>query len=383
MYMKKALCLIMTVAFAFGVAACSSQVQMGVAPMTSEEESKTSEGASASRIVMDVWGREVDIPEKVRRIVCLGSGAPRLAAYLGVMDMVVGAEAHDVEAMTALRDYSPVYQKALASLPVVGAGGGSGENNGFPEELITLAPDVILVGFSQEAAEELQGQTNIPVVAVRYISNGLANESFYQAMRVFGETVGAEERCEEVLAFIDECKADLNGRTEDLPDEEKLRAYTGAVTFSGRHGFGGTYSNFGPFTAVNAVNVADEAREEGYYEADFEKIIVWDPDVIFLDPGNMDLVNDEYAKNPGYFDALRAVREGRIHTMPSFNNCGMNISYALMNAYYAGTVLFPQQFADVDIAEKSAEILTVFLGENTFDTMAEDGLYYGSTTIGA
>jgi iron complex transport system substrate-binding protein len=162
----------------------------------------------------------------------------------------------------------------------------------------------------------------------------------------------------------------------------KLKAYTGAVTFSGRHGFGGTYSNFGPFTVINALNVADKATEVGYYEADLEKIIVWDPDVIFLDPGNMNLVNEEYAANPGYFNSLRAVQEGQVYTMPSFNNMSMNISYALMDAYYAGIVLFPEQFADVDIAQKSSEILTFFLGENIYNTMAEGGLYYGKITIG-
>lgn len=174
----------------------------------------------------------------------------------------------------------------------------------------------------------------------------------------------------------------MGGRTAGIPDGEKLKAYTGAVTFSGRHGFGGTYSDFGPFTVINAVNVADKDTEEGYYEADLEKILGWNPDIIFLDPGNMNLVNEEYAKNPDYFNSVRAVREGRVYTMPSFNNCSMNISYALMDAYYAGIVLFPEQFSDIDIAKKSEEILTLFLGKNIYDTMAAGGLYYGKITIG-
>jgi iron complex transport system substrate-binding protein len=347
--------------------------------------SKAAEGGpskSGTRIVTDVWGREVEIPALVETIVCLGSGAPRIAAYLDVVGMMAGVEEQDAAGMTVLRDYSPVHHEALKDLPRVGAGGGSGNNNGYPEEIITVSPDVILAGFSREAADELQTQTGIPVVSVRYISNGLANDSFYAAMRVFAETVGAQERCEAVLSFIDGLKADLNRRTSGIPAGEKPKAYTGAVTFNGRHGFAGTYSKFGPFTAVNALNVADEVLEEGYYETDLEKIIVWDPDVIFLDPGNMNLVNDEYAANPGYFRSVRAVREGRVYTMPSFNNMGMNISYALINAYYAGTVLFPGQFADVDIAEKAAEILTFFLGEDIYDVMVKGGLYYGTITIG-
>ena len=335
-----------------------------------------------TRTVTDVWGRTVEIPETVQSIICLGSGAPRLAAYLDAVGMMVGNEEHDSKEMTVLRDYSPVYYETLKALPVVGAGGGSGQNNGYAEEIIMAAPDVILAGFAQEAADELQAQTGIPVVAVRYISNGLADDTFYAAMRVFAEVVGAQARCEEVLAFIDASKQDLGARTADVPDDEKLTAYTGAVTFSGRHGFGGTYSKFGPFVAINALNVADEVTEEGYYEADLEKTLVWDPDVIFLDPGNMNLVNEEYATNPAYFNTVRAVQEEKVYTMPSFNNCGMNITYALMNAYYAGIVLFPAQFADVDIAQQSADILTAFLGQDIYPQMAEGGLYYGTITLG-
>ena len=336
----------------------------------------------ATRIVVDTWGREVQIPEQVESIVCLGSGAPRMAAYLGVVDMLVGAEDHDIKGVTVLRDYNVVYQQQLSQLPAVGAGGGSGANNGYAEQIIAVQPDVILAGFSQEAAEELENQTGIPVVCVRYLSVNFVDESFYSAMRVFAEVVGAQERCEQVLQFIDACKKDLNDRTKDIPDSQKKSAYTGAVTFSGRHGFAGTYANFGPFLGVNALNVADEVKDTNYFETDLEKVLQWDPDVIFLDPGNMDLVNDEYKTNPGYFNSLRAVQEGEVYTMPSFNNCSTNITYAIMNAYYAGIVLYPEAFVDVDMAAIGGEILEFMLGVDFFEEMEAGGLYYGKLTIG-
>ena len=130
------------------------------------------------------------------------------------------------------------------------------------------------------------------------------------------------------------------------------------------------------------MNVADEVKDTNYFETDLEKIVEWDPDVIFLDPGNMDLVNDEYKTNPGYFDALRAVQDGNVYTMPSFNNCGTNVTYALMDAYYAGIVLYPDAFADVKMETIGAEILQTMLGENFFEEMEQGGLYYGKLTIG-
>lgn len=390
---KKVLCVLLAMALTLGMVGCAGRNTDGsefsgtendstaVADSSAEKDTNVPENCGI-RTVIDVWGREVEIPANVQSIICLGSGAPRIAAYLDVVDMMVGAEDHDKEKETILRDYSPVYQEQIKDLPSVGAGGGSGANNGYAEEIIQAAPDVILAGFSAEAADELTRQTGIPVVSVRYLSINFVDTSFYDAMRVFAEVVGAEDRCEEVLTFIDACKADLNDRTKNVADTDKLRAYTGAVTFSGRHGFAGTYSNFGPFLGIHAWNVADEAEVQNYFETDLEKVVEWDPDVIFLDPGNMDLVNDEYNTNPGYFDSLRAVREGQVYTMPSFNNCGTNITYALMDSYYAGIVLYPEQFADVDMAEKGGEILSFMLGEDFFSEMEKDGLYYGTLTIG-
>ena len=383
--MKKLLSILLALSMVFAMATCA-----------------LAEATPETRTVVDVWNREVEIPYEVNSIVCLGSMGPRFAAYLDVVDMMVGAEDMDIEKMSVRFDYSPVYHEQLKTLPSVGPGGGSGENNGYAEAIIQAQPDVIIAGYNEDDCNELQAQTGIPVVSIRYRTKGFIDEGFYRSMRVFAEVVGAQERCEEVLSYVDACKADLNDRTKDVPDEDKPRAYTGAVTFNGRHGFAFTYVNFPAFTAVNALNVADVLLEErtgeaaaeaaasgkAYigndgFEVDLEQIIAWDPDIVFLDPGNMDLVNDEYANNPGFFDSLRAIQEGQVYTMPSTNAAGPNVTYLLINAYYAGTILYPEQFADINLEEKAGEIMELMLGEDFFDQMQEGGLYYGTITIGA
>lgn len=355
----------------------------------------------SARTVTDVWNRTVEIPDNVERIAALGSMGPRMAAYLDAIDMLVGAEDSDINAESARYDYSPVYHDMMSDLPSVGRGGGSGENNAYAEELIMLQPDVIIAGFNSDACEELERQTGIPVVSIRYRTQGFIDEGFHRSLRIFADVIGKEERCEEILSYIDSCKADLDRRTSDIPDTAKLKAYTGAVTFNGRHGFSFTYVNFPPFDAVNAYNVADELLQQqtgvaaavaeatgtAYigndgFEVDPEMIINWDPDIIFLDPGNMDIVNDEYRSNPEYFRSLRAVRNGEVYTMPSTNSAGPNITYLLMNAYYAGTVLFPERFSDIDFREKSSEIMEMMLGRDFFEQMEAEGLYYGKITIG-
>ena len=352
-----------------------------------------------TRIITDVWGRQIEIPKKVEKIVCLGSMGPRLASYLDVVDMMVGAEDLDINDKSARYDYSPVYHDKLKNLPSVGAGGGSGDNNAYAEAIVDVMPDVILAGFSAEASDELQKQTGIPVVSIRYRTEAFIDDGFYNVLRLFADVVGVNERAEQILSYIDECKEDLNSRTKDV--ENKKSVYTGAVTFNGRHGFAFTYVNFPAFMAVNANNVADELKQsvigeamktandtntayvgQNGFEVDLEQIALWNPDIIFLDPANMGLVNEEYQNNKAFFDSLKAVQNGDVYTMPSTNSAGSNITYLLINAYFTGTILYPEQFSDINIEEKAGEIMQQMLGINFFDQMEAEGLYYGKIIIG-
>ena len=372
------------VALLLALLALTALSACGATPAGESDSTQTAVDADsdAVRTVVDCYGREVEIPEEVKTVVCTGSGALRMVCYLQCTDRLVGVEDTDKNyEISTLRDYAHVYYETLQALPSIGKGGGTA-NTAYVEELIALQPDVILSGYSQEALEDLARTTGIPCVSVRALSINFIDESFYTAMAVAADVLGAQARCEEILTWIDGCKADLSARTADIPEADKPLCYAGAVTYSGTHGFTGTYSNFGPFLAIGARNAADEVEEEGYYDADPEKILSWDPDVIFLDPGSLDLVQEEYASNPGFFDALTAVQTGQIYACVSYNNYSTNVGYAIADAYYAGTVLFPEQFADVDIAAKTDEILEFLLGEGYYTDMTDDGLAFGPLEIG-
>ena len=372
------------VALLLALLALTALSACGATPAEESDSTQTAVDADsgAVRTIVDCYGREVEIPEEVDTVVCTGSGALRMVCYLQCADKLIGVEDTDKNYHTStLRDYAHVYDETLQGLPSIGKGGGTA-NTAYVEELIALQPDVILSGYSQEALEDLARTTGIPCVSVRALSINFIDESFYTAMEVAADVLGAQARCEEVLTWIDGCKADLSARTADIPEADKPLCYAGAVTYSGTHGFTGTYSNFGPFLAIGARNAADEVEEEGYYDADPEKILSWDPDVIFLDPGSLDLVQEEYASNPGFFDALTAVQTGQIYACVSYNNYSTNVGYAIADAYYAGTVLSPEQFADVDIAAKTDEILEFLLGRGYYGDMTADGLAFGPLEIG-
>ena len=54
------------------------------------------------RTVKDMHGRTVKVPRSVKRLVCTGSGALRVASYLGALDLLVGIESSDLRYKNAL-----------------------------------------------------------------------------------------------------------------------------------------------------------------------------------------------------------------------------------------------------------------------------------------
>lgn len=59
---------------------------------------------------------------EVDSIVCVGSMAPRFAAYLDVMDLLVGAEDSDLDGVDVRYDYSAVYSGQYGDLCAAGLG---------------------------------------------------------------------------------------------------------------------------------------------------------------------------------------------------------------------------------------------------------------------
>ena len=70
MKMKKIMVLVVLMAIMLMFSACRAR----------NETQGGTDREAGTRIVTDIWGREVEIPQVVRSIITLGSGAPRIGA---------------------------------------------------------------------------------------------------------------------------------------------------------------------------------------------------------------------------------------------------------------------------------------------------------------
>ena len=332
--------------------------------------------SGTTRVITDGAGRQVEVPEKVTSVVCVGVGALRYTCYVGAQDLVIGVEDYEVkEGMTRLYQY--VNFEKFKNLPVIGTNG-----NPYTEEIINLSPDVIVMSKSASVdADDLQKKTGTPVVVVPG-SDTTLDQNAYDTIRILGQLYGREDRTNELTNYLNSIAKDLSDRTKDIPDSEKPSVYVGGVSFKGHHGFEGTEAGYGPFSLIGAKNLADTTGQNGAFNIDLEQVLSWDPDIIFVDFNGLNIIKEDYAKNPDFYNALTAVQEGKVYSQISFRSSASNLETALADAYYAACVMYPQQFQDIDPVAKAQEIFEMLLGANPYADLKEAGYEFRPIKIG-
>lgn len=338
-------------------------------------------GPAAAGPITDAQGRTVMLPEAVTKVLCSGSGCLRLLTYLQAQDMAVAVD--DIEGRRRQFDARPyaLANPQFKKLPIFGEF--RGKDN--PELIMTLQnqPDVILkvVSTSQGAAglepAKLQEKTSIPVVVLSYGDLAEKRQELFAALRLMAEVVGKKPRAEEVIAYLQRSIDDLQQRTENIAEERKPRVYLGGVAYAGPHGFQSTEPTYPPFRFTRARNLADGAnatvKEQNTTDIAKEKIVEWNPDLLFLDLATLQLGDaasglHELKNDPAY-QTLTAVQQGRVYGLLPYNWYNQNFESILANAYFIGKLLYPERFADIDPAAKADEIFTFMDGKPVFAEM--------------
>ena len=333
--------------------------------------------ASATKTVTDSTGRMVEIPVKINRIICSGAGCLRLITYMNAQDLVIGVD--DIEKrdnISDARSYA-IANPRYKNLPLIGEFRG----NDNPELILNLnpAPDVIFKVYSTSGhdAVELEDKTGIPVIILKYGDLSYNKSDLFGSLRLIGNVLGKTKRAEEIISFIDRTFDDLDRRTKDISDSRKKTCFIGGVAQAGSHGFNSTEPAYSPFKMINALNTAFDKsktpKELAHAYISKEKIIEWDPDVLFIDLSTLQTTEEgnalyELANDPVYSE-LDAVKKGEVYGLLPYNWYSTNFDSVIANAYYAGKVLFPDRFKDVDPQKKADEIFRFFAGEPVFDKL--------------
>lgn len=303
--------------------------------------------------ISDMTGNEFE-DKSYDRLLFVGSGALRIAMYLGLEDRLVGGESKEYKTPDFI-PYAKKFKALNLELPIVTEGGPNPTLN-F-EAIIKTKPDLIIAStLSKDSVELLKAKTNIPVFVIDYnkFYNGRGDKlkAIREILNKVGDVTKTQKRANEILEFMDKTETDIRSL-----DVKKGRYYIGGLSFRGARGLVSSEAYFPPFELLgleNAIKTKDGINQ--IFLTD-EAIVRSNPDAIFIDMQNekqslVDMKKSVY----GY---TNAVKNNQIFTVTTYNFRSTNAENIYIIAYEIAKFLG----SDVDLEIKRAEILKAFLGE--------------------
>ena len=321
-------------------------------------ENKTSSSNNKTTVINDMLGREVEIPQPVKRVMGVRAGALRLLVYMDATAMVSGIE--DVELRPG-RAYALAHPELL-ELPLIGPMMG-----GDAELIAVNQPDVIFMTFATIGeADDLQNKTGIPVIALNSGNLSYDKQNFFQSLQLIGEVINRLERADSLIQFIHQQEQLLKSLAPN-PATHSTRVYLGGVSYNGAHGITSTNPFYEGFEMVNAHNVAKNVggfKTPTGASIDIEQLLVWNPDHIFIDAAGLELVNPQLSPDAPGMSALTALNNRRVHTLMPYNWYSTNYETILVNAWFIASVLYPEKVPESSFLKQKEVIYQFFLGKD-------------------
>ncbi|MDR2979172.1 MAG: helical backbone metal receptor [Bacteroidales bacterium] len=171
----------------------------------------------------DSYGREIVLEKQPERIVSLSPGITEMVFLLESEDKLVG--------ITDFCKYPPETERITR----VG-----GMQNFSVEHLVSLAPDVVIIGsiVRKEDVEKIEAM-NIPVIAIKEEEK---IEGIYHALDVLGRILGKEKNATEEIEVLKEKMAKINTDISDTSSRPSLYYVVG-------------YNDAGDFTAPAGTHI--------------------------------------------------------------------------------------------------------------------------------
>ncbi|MFP4006305.1 MAG: iron ABC transporter substrate-binding protein [Candidatus Hadarchaeia archaeon] len=321
-----------------------------------------SDGQSKTFEIEDMVGRNVEVPENVSRVVGVDAGSLRLISYLNATDELVGVE--EWEKKDGRKNPYNIANPELRDLESIGP-----QHGGDAELISEKEPHVVFCSYRTSGeADDLQEKLDVPVIAVEYGDLGPKRDTLFDGLRLLGKVLGREERAEELIGFIEEEIDVLTNITKNISVDNKPTVYVGGIGDRGAQGIESTEPRYESLKFINANNVAGEIDRD-HAMVDSEQILEWNPEVIFMDEGGLELSLDDLLEER--YEDLRAVKDENVYGVLPYNFYTANFATTLANSYYMGKVIYPEAFSNIDPREEADRIYSEFVGKGVYDNMSE------------
>ncbi|MFU2315646.1 ABC transporter substrate-binding protein [Rahnella sp. PCH160] len=318
----------------------------------------SSQSALASRQITDQLGRQVTIPDQVDRVVVLQHQTLNLLVQLDATKDIVGVLNNWQQQLgSGYVRLAPSLEKT----PVVGD-----LTSVNLESVVALHPQVVFVtNYAPQEMIDQISQTGIAVVAVSLRDDPKGeehkmnpvlpdedraySEGLKKGIQLIGEVVNRQKQAQSLIDYTFAQRQLTGTRLKTIPADQRIRTYMANPDLT-------TYGS-GKYTGLmmshaGAFNVA-AATVKGYKQVSLEQVIVWNPQVIFVQDRYPEVVSQ--ISNDPKWQSIDAVKNHRVYLMPEYAKAwGYPMPEALaIGELWMAKKLYPQKFADIDMQKQA------------------------------
>jgi iron complex transport system substrate-binding protein len=300
------------------------------------------------RTIVDDYGRALEIPANINRVLCCGP-IECLLVYMLAPEKLGGWT------------YAPTgsyINQTYADLPDVG--GWYGKVTGNYETFLAMQPDIMLTSDRDTIDERQENFGSVPVVYIDVWDNF---DTVPDSVEFMGEIITAREKARTFIDYYNKAANYVSSVLSNIPEEERVRVYYAEWSDGlSTDPEGSQHSELIKF--CGGINVADlePGTDYGMVSISMEQILEWNPEVIIVGRGTVD---DTYTTimSSGEWAAVQAVKNSRVYVRPDdpyswFDGPpGMN---EIVGIYWMIKKLYPDQTADLDLKSKVMEFYSDF-----------------------
>lgn len=219
-------------------------------------------------------------------------------------------------------------------------------------QLVFSISGVELSASNISDANELQDQTNIPVVLV----DG-SFDKIKSAYELVGDILGEESRAKEIAEYLDKIYTDVTKAISTVKDEDKVSVYY-AEGPTGQSTEPETSQHAKAFQVAGARNVAKvdvSASGFGMSSVSLEQIIKWNPEIIITWDQELRGGAASYIRQSKDWASIKAVQNGRVYEMPNLPFAWLDRPNGVqrwLGIQWLANMMYPDKY-DVDMVQES------------------------------
>lgn len=305
----------------------------------------TEAAPAETKTITQIDGTAIEVPLQSERLAAVYGPSYEALVVLGAEDKIVVR----ADVQTDNFPWASVVFSRIDSLPYLE----NVHSSVNTEELLTYGPDLV---FTFSRPNELNQLEKAGIAAVPGLTGDNLDDVKNQLM-VYAQALGddAVARAQAYADYFDEKLAQITAVTDTIPESERPSVYYAGVDMLTTYG---KYSDIPELIEAAGGRAVTKDLEAGNRtQINFEQLVAWNPDYIFIDHGGMNegetveqILNDTYSD--GRYSAITAVAQGQMVLTPSgVFYWDMGLQKILLLMYMAKT-LHPDLFASLDMAEE-------------------------------